>query len=1096
MRSSWRLLGILAVSLGSGLARPESAHAQQSAVSVSGRVTNEAGAPLSLASVYIETLGLGTQTAEDGRYQLTIPAARVHGQQVVLGVRAIGFRNTTATISLTETTVSKDFTLAANPLRLGEVVITGSGTSTTVEKLGNSINSVKAAEIQKSSEPNIVNTLAAKAPGVEVTSASGDPGAGSSIIIRGIKTIQGDAQPLFVVDGQPIDNTTTSTNPNDFSASTAATNRAADINPNDIESIEILKGAAASAIYGARAAQGVILITTKSGRAGQTRYSLRSNSTWDDVNKSIPLQRSYGRGEVGSAAKAACAGPGCTPTSSTWGPAVASGTPTYDHWGEAFNTGHTFDNVLSVSGGDDRRTFFISAGNTSQNGTIIGDHDKYNRTTGRLKATQLIGNKLRVGGNVTYSDVRSDYVQKGNNLNGLLLGLARTPPDFNNFPYVVDGLHRSYRYPNPANSTDDRIYDNPFWVINEDRNTSTVGRAIGNFNIDWDALSWLNVKYTLGADHASDERIEGLPPQSAGYDGGTIWQGTYNALQLDHNLVGTAQHKWSDAFATTFTLGQNLNSRNQRIVQANGTTFIDPELFTLNNTVSTNLQPQNYASTVRIAGYFAQLGVDAWDRLYLTAAVRADQSSTFPKEDRTNYYPKASLAWNAIGGSRPPMGPVSYLKLRTAYGAVGREPNAYQILDTFLGGAIPIDYGTGSTSPTQGGNGGLYSSSVKGAPRLKPERTAEAEVGIDFGLFNQKVDGSVTYYDANTSDVIFSLPVPVSTGYQNVTSNGGKITNKGIEVVLNWRALDIQNLQWEIGGNWAQNRNRLVELQGADYVGITGGFGVSTAVKGEPLGTFYGTDWIRCRYEVADADNHTTNAAGADVDVNALCRSANAADHSLYVDADGFPLIDNANRVVGNPNPQWIGGLRNTFTLFKKFQISSLVDVKKGGQNWNGTRLALQRFGTSSYTNPRADCSAGLDKCVGNEKVFGQTIEKSPGVVGPGANKSVPIGENWWRAGLGNNFNGPTGQGVENAGYVKLREISIAYTLDNARVRSMTGLASVDIRLGARNIYTWSDYKGVDPETNLEGSLGIGRGQDYFNNPQTRSLTFTIGLNR
>jgi hypothetical protein len=247
---------------------------------------------------------------------------------------------------------------------------------------------------------------------------------------------------------------------------------------------------------------------------------------------------------------------------------------------------------------------------------------------------------------------------------------------------------------------------------------------------------------------------------------------------------------------------------------------------------------------------------------------------------------------------------------------------------------------------------------------------------------------------------------------------------------------------------------------------------------------------------VADADNHTTNAAGADVDVNALCRSTNAADHSLYVDADGFPLIDNANRVIGNPNPQWIGGLRNTFTLFKKFQISSLVDVKKGGQNWNGTRLALQRFGTSSYTNPRADCSAGLDKCVGNEKVFGQTIEKSPGVVGPGANKSVPIGENWWRAGLGNNFNGPTGQGVENAGYVKLREISIAYTLDNARVRSMTGLASVDIRLGARNIYTWSDYKGVDPETNLEGSLGIGRGQDYFNNPQTRSLTFTIGLNR
>jgi hypothetical protein len=259
---------------------------------------------------------------------------------------------------------------------------------------------------------------------------------------------------------------------------------------------------------------------------------------------------------------------------------------------------------------------------------------------------------------------------------------------------------------------------------------------------------------------------------------------------------------------------------------------------------------------------------------------------------------------------------------------------------------------------------------------------------------------------------------------------------------------------------------------------------VSTAVKGEPLGTFYGTDWIRCRYEVADADNHVTNAAGVDVDVNALCRSAKAPNGSLYVDADGFPLIDNANRVLGNPNPKWIAGIRNSFTFYKRLQVSGLVDVKKGGVNWNGTRLALQRFGTSDYTNPRADCSTGLDKCVGNEKVFGKTIEKSPGVVGPGADKSVPVGENWWRA------------GVENSGYIKLREISVAYTLDTRRIRELTGLASIDLRLGARNIYTWSHYKGVDPETNLEGSLGIGRGQDYFNNPQTRSVTFTVGLNR
>src|SRR5574338_1134277 len=508
MRSIWRLLAVLTVSLSSAAVMPQQLRAQDP-ITITGRVTNDAGAPLPLASVYVEALGLGTQTADDGRYQLTVPAARVTGQQVSLGVRAIGFRNTSALITLTGGSLSRDFTLTANPLRLGEVVVTGSGTSTTVEKLGNTINSVKAEDVTKSNESNIVNALAAKAPGVEVTSQAGDPGAGSSIIIRGLKTIEGDGQPLFVIDGQPIDNSTLKTG--DFSdAGTASTNRAADINPNDIESIEILKGAAASAIYGARAAQGVVLITTKSGRAGQPRYSLRSTSTFDDVNKSIPLQRTYGRGQNGSAGAAACSGPGCYPTSSTWGPKVPAGTPTYDHWNEAFSTGHTFDNVLTVGGGDDRRTFYLSAGNTFQNGTIIGDHDKYNRTSGRLKATQLIGNKLRLGGNVMYSDIRADYVQKGNNLNGLLLGLARTPPDFNNFPYVVDGLHRSYRYPNPANATDDRVYDNPFWVINRDQNTSDVNRSIGNFDADWDALPWLNLKYTFGADYYSDQRLEGL----------------------------------------------------------------------------------------------------------------------------------------------------------------------------------------------------------------------------------------------------------------------------------------------------------------------------------------------------------------------------------------------------------------------------------------------------------------------------------------------------------------------------------------------------------------------------------------------------------
>ncbi|MEO7964176.1 MAG: SusC/RagA family TonB-linked outer membrane protein [Gemmatimonadaceae bacterium] len=1086
-----RMQRLFAAALASFL--PVIASAQQAAT-ITGRVTGENQNPIANASVFIGALGLGVQTGSDGRYSLTIPAARVT-PSAILAVRAIGYKQATATVTLSGGNVSKDFVIETNPLRLGEVVVTGAGTTSTAEKLGNTVNSVKGSEVQRSNESNIVNALAAKAPGVEVTSQAGDPGSSSSIIIRGLKTIQGNGQPLFVVDGSPIDNSTNFT-ADDISAGTSSANRASDLNPNDIESIEVLKGASAAAIYGARAANGVILITTKSGRAGITRYGLRSSYSLDETNRRIPLQRTWGRGQFDDASFGNCSGPGCYPTSNSWGPKIAAGSPSYDHWSEAFGNGHVSDNSGSISGGDDRRQFFASAGYLGQTGTIKSPNSWYDRTTVRLKASQSMTEKLRFGGNFAYSDVRASYVQKGNNLNGLLLGLARTPPNFNNFPYLVNGLHRSYRYPNPANNVDDRVYDNPFFVLNEDKNTSTVGRSFGNVNIDYEALSWLTIKYTLGADYSSDARLEGLAPQSAGIENGNVWNGTITNLELDHNLLATAQKSWNPNFATTLTLGQNLNARELNWVQARGINFISPDLFNTNNTVQTNLAAQNFFQKTRIAGHFAQFQSDLWNKLYFTAGVRADQSSTFPKANRTNWYPKATLAWNVIGegGGK---GPLSYLKARAAFGAVGREPFPYQIFDAYSGGQVAFAFGTGATSPGQNGSGGLVSSSTRGTQSLKPERTEEAEGGFDFGLFNSKVDGQVTYYSSKTTDVIFGLPVSPSTGYGFLTRNGGTVTNKGIEVQANWRAFETRNLKAEFGVNWAKNKNKLTELSGADFVGITGGFGVSTAVKGEPLGAFYGTDFARCRYGTPDAGNIVD-----DVDINAACRAAKAPNGALYVAADRFPVLDPNNRVLGNPNPDWTGALRTNITLFRKLVVNGLVDVKHGGVVWNGTRLALQRFGTAASTVNRATCSqrtASGSNCAvwtGNEQVFGTTIIKSPGVVGPGAGKPVAVGENWYRQGLGNNFNGPTSQGVEDGGYIKLREIGVSYTMDGGWVKGLLGFQSLDLRVAGRNLATWTDYSGIDPETNLEGALGIGRGQDYFNNPQNRSIVFSVGLNR
>jgi TonB-dependent SusC/RagA subfamily outer membrane receptor len=285
----------------------------------------------------------------------TVPAARVQGQSVTIRARLIGYKAATERLTLTGGSLTQNFTLTSNPLRLGEVVITGAGTATQTEKLGSVRNAVSAEQVAKSNEPNIVQALAAKAPNVEVTQSSGEPGASSFIRMRGTRTILGDAQPLFVIDGVPIDNTSTSTsnfNPLDELGSgeisgTTQMNRAVDLNPADIESIEILKGPAAGAIYGARAAQGVVLITTKRGAAGQTRYTSRSNYSFDDVSRDYPLQRRYGQGLNGLAA-GACNDITKTSCLRSWGAALGAGTTTFDHANEAYDTGHIFEQSLSA----------------------------------------------------------------------------------------------------------------------------------------------------------------------------------------------------------------------------------------------------------------------------------------------------------------------------------------------------------------------------------------------------------------------------------------------------------------------------------------------------------------------------------------------------------------------------------------------------------------------------------------------------------------------------------------------------------------------------------------------------------------------------
>ena len=1091
----------------------------QEPVTITGKVTSDGGLPLGQVEVAIPVMGLGALSKDDGTYTIVVPGARVSGQTVTLVSRRLGYKAQSAQVTLAPGGVTHDFVLAANPLQLGEVVVTGAGTTSSTEKLGNVRNSVGADLIAKAGEANMVQALAGKAPNVTVVQQSGDPGAGSYINIRGTSSILGSNQPLFVVDGVPMDNSTFSTSnfngPDDAGGTlaqvgqtegTVATNRAADINPSDIESVEILKGPAASAIYGARAAAGVVLITTKSGRSGPTHFTFRSSTSFNDINHSYPLQTSYGLGTRGIHADTSLGGT-CDQAGSgicgrSWGPAIPAGGAVFDHANELYRVGHTLDNGFTVSGGNDRTTFYLSGANTYDQGVVIGPNNYFSRTAVRFKGSHRVSDNLKLGGDLAFADTRAKYLQRGNNTNGIQLGDLRTPPDFNNYPYAVvtpngSVQQRSYRLQHPTDGSllDDRTFDNPLWTIYQAQNSSNVGRVYGNVNAEYLATSWLKVNYTLGADYAADERLEGCAiTSSAPCIEGRVIEGKIINYTIDHNLTATATYALNADLGGSLTIGQNLNTRNQRQLGNVGRTLVAPQPFKASNTV--NRDPVSDAEQViHDVSWFGQGTLDIKSQLYLTAALRNDGSSTFGRSNLRSWFPKGSLAWEftkATGATSW----LSYGKARVAYGEAGQEPLPYFTSQTLTEALLGtgISQGTANT-PTQNGLGGMVTrSELKAASSLKPERSKEFEAGVDLGFLRDRADASITWYNKKSTDVILPEPLPVSSGYFAQGSNAASIQNRGWEVSLNLRPVQRADYGWEVGLQWARNRNKVLSLGAEQFIPI-GDFNNQIAMVGQPIGVYLGSGFLRC-----GVSNGTTNivavAGGGTDSLGAVCQGH--ARGALYVDPNGYPLQDPDPRLVQDPNYNWTGSIRSAFR-YRKLQISGLLDIRNGGQIWNGTKGALWSYGTHKDTEQRAVCTARTETgCTGNTKIFGQGGWYDGPVVGPGSGVPASIGEYWYRDVVGCPFLGIDEPCIEDAGFAKLREVSITYTLDAPWVQRSLGFASIDIRVSGRNLHTWTNYTGYDPETNLGGAISAGLGAggvDYFNNPQTRSFAFSITLN-
>ena len=1031
----------------------------QEPIVVTGVVSDEVGVPLLGANVFVLDWPYGSSTEADGVYRFTVPQSLLD-QEILLRASFIGYRSKTVKLTLQRGQNEQKFSLAIDVLKSEEMIITSMGVGVTRDKLGVTIGKVSPREIVNSDEINVVSALSGKVSNIEVTSSSGEPGAGAYIRIRGINSIAAGTQPLFVVDGSPINNQSI------FNANrrldvavdgVTQQNRASDLNPQDIASIDVLKGAAASAMYGSRAANGVVLITTKNGVPGRTRATYRLSYTFDEVNKTVPLQRKYGQG-TGGEFDANVTG--------SWGPDLeVAGTPTYDHANEVFGTGHKIDNSFSIAGGSDKTSYYLSLGRTDIGGVIKGNSD-YDRNTVRLKASHTVTDQLYITGNISIATVESNRIQKGSNVSGLLLGALRTPPEFNNQPYIEPetGFHRSYQTPTPITLAGSRGFDNPFFVLYEHTNLSEVNRFFGNTRIDYDFRPWLNISYTLGYDFSDDQRRTVFPLGTSQFPDGRIIRDEFTSRETDGNLVVTAvRHFAPAAMHLTLMAGQNLNERDIRTFTTQGDGIAVDGFDQLGSAAS--FLTVERQEIVRIEGYFAQALVDLWDQFYLTAGLRNDGASVFSNGKKRHWYPKISSSWNftelnALSGKKW----LNFGKVRAAYGETGRLPAPYATITGFITDTIESDWGD-QLSTTAYGYGGFISDPTRGQEDIKPERAKEFETGFDLGLLDNRLGLDITYYNQKTTDVIYSLPQAPSTGFRSQIRNAGTITNKGIELGLNTRLVNRQDVRWGFDLTYARNRNNVTELPGTDFL-VLGPFDGApfggSVVEGHAVGVHRGPDYVRF-------------GRGSAVDGVFIDEAFTGwKSDDLYISESGYPIVDPEIRILSDPNPDWTGGLRNTFTFFNNLQFTTLFDIKNGGDMWNGTKGALYFYGTHKDTEDREGT---------------QVFEG----VGPGQGTPVSKGQEWYAVQPGSLFTGVDSPFVEDGGYVKLREIAVSYTLRHGWVEQR-GLSAIDLRLSARNLKTWTDYTGIDPEANVTGTSNL-RGQDYFNNPQTRSYAFTVQIN-
>jgi len=975
------------------------AFAQQKNYTIKGKVTDSrTGQSVPGTTIKLKGTNQSVSTNANGEFTLT---TSINPGKYDLVLSNVGYAPTTTSIELgNQTTLTLAPSLQEDLVRMNEVIVIGNAVGTSRKVLGNAVSTVNAKDIANSNATSIDQALTGKVAGAQISQNSGNPAGGISVQLRGPSSIVGGGSPLYIVDGVIVNNSSAEL----LDLGGYSQNRLVDINPADIENIEIIKGAAAAAIYGSRASNGVVQITTKKGKEGKPTFTFSTSLKTSSLRKKLPYN-TYNKTFVNTTAT------DLTQTDVT----------RYDYQDKIFQTGIGTDNNISMSGGTAGTKYYIS-GNYLNNQGIIKSSD-FTRGGLRARLDQDLNSWLKLGAGMNYVYSHSNEMPNGGMTEayGALTGFIFSNNYINPERDPATGYYPSTTPVAVVKRT------NPLEAINNFKFAQRTSRFIGNLSLQAKPTEGLTLNYVLGFDNANSIGTAYIPPGNTtpSYTTGYAQRADLTTFLLNNDFNASYQTKIGDWLEST--TGAGLTFQTEKNMSTNiKATQMGYGGETVNNGV---MVPSESRSDMNIFGAFVQQTFGIKEKLYITGAARYDMSSAFGADNRSQFYPKLSGSYVV---SNEPFWQnskindvVSSFKIRASYGQSGN-----------LTALSPFDRYTLFNPVTVNGLNGIIVSNKLGNENIKPERQEEFEIGTDLSLFGDRLGLEFSYYKKNVKDLLLNVNLTPSMGYSTQFVNVGTMTNKGMEVML--RAVPVlkENLKWNVTAIYSHNKNVVNNVPGGILM-YTAGFGQVAAVDGYPLGAFYATYFAR-----NDDGSIYHNAAGLPTTAK------------VGKDNNGVPSGANLRKVIGDPNPDWTGSLINEINVGSKWTFRAQLDAVIGQDVFNFTRR------------------------VGDRDLYGGLAGYEPelrGEVPKGTSAALfSIMENW----------------IEKGSFVKVREISASYNW----ARPNSKIKNIRFSLAGRNLFSFDNYTGWDPEVNAAGQNNAVRGFDFVEVPLPRQVILGVNL--